>query len=70
MCVFENEGESKRKRCADVVQIQVRVTSGHRDHGSEGLSTQAVIIVPVHKTATTLTHCTASVQWLQCLHTV
>lgn len=49
-----------------------RVNPGYvrSQHSSEGLSTQAVITVPVHKTAATLTHCTASVQWLQCLHTV
>lgn len=58
------------KVSADVVQILVKVVSGHGDHSSKWLSTWAVIIVSVHKTATDLTHCTASVQRLQCLHTV
>lgn len=61
-------GTGSERRRADAVEIQV--TSGQRDHASEGLATQAAIIVAVHKTAATLTHCTASVQWLQCLHTV
>lgn len=50
-------------------EIQVRVMSGH-GITAQWLPAAAVIIVLVHKRATALTHCTTSVQWLQCLHTV
>lgn len=35
------------------------------DQGPEGLSTHALIITHVHKTANTLTHCPAPAQWSQ-----